>query len=211
MTVTAHAGAFDTPANTMESVKKILEKKSEVIELDVTFRPDKTPVIIHSGEPSENEGVPLDEVFSVISSDKDIQMNLDLKSIGNLPETEALLKKHGLFGRAFYTGAAEDWCAVLQKSSNVPYYLNLHIKLRQRRSKKVLLKEAEKAVRLGVCGINVKYCYVTQKLVDIMHKHSLPVSVWTVNNPKTAKKLIKMGVDNITSLDPDVIKALLNK
>ena len=49
MTITAHSGAFGTPDNSLEYVKKVLEEHCEIFEIDVTFRPDGTPVVIHSG------------------------------------------------------------------------------------------------------------------------------------------------------------------
>ena len=109
MTVTAHSGAFGTPDNSIDYVKKVLEENCEIFEIDVSFRPDGTPVIIHDGHPKANEGILLRDAFSLISADPALQMNLDLKSVKNLPAVDELLDRYGLTDRAFYTGVDADW------------------------------------------------------------------------------------------------------
>ena len=92
MTITAHSGAFGTPDNSLEYVKKVLEEHCEIFEIDVTFRPDGTPVVIHSGSPKADEGVLLEEVFALTAEDPAIRMNLDLKSVKNLPAVDGECK-----------------------------------------------------------------------------------------------------------------------
>lgn len=40
---------------------------------------------------------------------------------------------------------------------------------------------------------------ITPEIVSLMHEHQLLVNVWTVNDESTAKRLIELGVDMITS------------
>ena len=47
--------------------------------------------------------------------------------------------------------------------------------------------------------INSDYTYVTQELIEYAHSKKLIVGAWTVNNEKTARKLIHKGVDFITT------------
>ena len=103
MTITAHSGAFDTPDNSIEFVKKVLEEDCEIFEIDVTFRPDGTPVIIHSGSPKADEGILLRDVLALVAGHPSIRMNLDLKSVKNLPAVDELLENYGLTERAFFT------------------------------------------------------------------------------------------------------------
>ena len=49
MTVTAHSGAFDTPDNSLEYIRRVLDAGCGILEMDVTFRPDGTPVLIDFG------------------------------------------------------------------------------------------------------------------------------------------------------------------
>lgn len=205
MTVTAHSGAFDTPDNTIENINKVLEEKCQILELDVTFRKDGTPVMIHKADPDDDEGVLLRDAFALISSDANILINLDLKSLSNLPAVDALLDEYGLFERAFYTGVFEDWVDTVRKNSKVPYYLNIEIEEEKRNNKKAAEEVAEKIKKLGAIGMNTNYLNVTEVLVSVLHENNIPISVWTINAKETAKKFIALGVDNITTRNPDII------
>ena len=207
MTVTAHSGAYNTPDNTIENVKKVIEKNCEIFEVDVTFRPSGTPVIIHSGNPSENEGVLLEDVFALVAkSNSKAKMNLDIKSTLNLPAVDELLKKYGLIDRAFYTGVFTDWVDKVKANSCVPYYLNDSIKKSKRKDAETLNALADKVTKLGAIGLNTNYKNATPLMMKIFHERNIPVSVWTINGRIRAKKYIKMGADNITTKKPQIFK-----
>lgn len=209
MTVTAHSGAYDTPDNSIEFVKRALSEGCEILEIDVTFRPDGTPVIIHSSSPKASEGVLLRDVLSLVAADPSIRMNLDLKSVRNLPAVDELLNRYGLTDRAFYTGVGEDWTKTVRETSKIPYYLNAGVSPWRRSSEKALTALADKIVRLGAVGLNTHYDNCRPVMVKLFHEKGLPVSVWTVNDEKNAAKYAAMGVDNITSRCPDVVKAAM--
>ena len=210
MTITAHSGAFDTPENSIEFIKKVLEEHCEIIEMDVTFRPDGTPVIIHSGSPKPTEGILLRDAFALIAADPAIQMNLDLKSVKNLPAVDELLDRYGLTERAFYTGVDADWAPIVKANSKVPYYLNASVKPWKRSNPKALARLADKIAALGGVGINLHYDNCRPAMVTAFHEKGMPVSVWTVNDEKNAAKYAAMGVDNITTRRPDMVKVTIH-
>lgn len=47
--------------------------------------------------------------------------------------------------------------------------------------------------------IDVNYHSVTKDIIDEAHKQNVLINVWTVDDLKTAKELVKMGVDFITT------------
>lgn len=207
MTVTAHSGAFNTPDNTIENVKKVLDENCEIFEVDVTFRPSGTPVIIHKSNPAENEGVLLEEVFALVAESKKIvKINLDIKSTLNLPAVDELLKKYGLTERAFYTGVFTDWVDTVKANSSVPYYLNDSVDRRKRKDRETLNALADKVTKLGAIGLNTNYKNATPLMMEIFHARNIPVSVWTIKHKITAKKYKKMGADNITTRKPDLFR-----
>ena len=207
MTVTAHSGAFNTPDNSIEFIKKVLEEGCEIFEIDVTFRPDGTPVIIHSGSPKPTEGILLRDALALVAADPAIRMNLDLKSVKNLPAVDELLDRYGLADRAFYTGVGADWAPVVKKNSKIPYYLNADVAPWKRSRTKARAALADKLAALGAIGINTHYGNCHPAMVKVFHEKGMPVSVWTVNDEKNAAKYAAMGVDNITSRRPDMVKA----
>ena len=206
MTITAHSGAFDTPDNSLEFVRKVLDENCEIFEIDVTFRPDGTPVIIHKGSPGSNEGILLEDAFSLLCENGSIQLNLDLKSTANLPAVDELLKKYGLIDRAFFTGVGKEWAETVRANSSLPYYLNADIPTFLRNYGKSVRKCAKETKDCGAIGLNTHYPNIKGDAVKLFHEEGLLVSVWTVNDEKTIKKMLACGVDNITSRHPDLVK-----
>ncbi len=207
-TVTAHSGAFGTPDNSLEYVRKAIAEKCEILEIDVAFRPSGLPVIIHSGAPGETEGVPLEDALKLIAADPAIRMNLDLKSVANLPALDALLTHYGLLARAFYTGVGESWVETVRRDSAVPYYLNTFIGCADKRSPARADKLAKKLLALGAAGLNVYYGDASPTVVNAMHANALPVSLWTANTRAAMRRCLRLGADNITTRRPDLMKII---
>ncbi|MBQ7638289.1 MAG: glycerophosphodiester phosphodiesterase [Clostridia bacterium] len=208
-TVTAHSGAFGTPDNSLEFIRKAVAENCAVLETDVTFRPDGRAVMIHSGSPSQNEGVPLEEAFEIIAGHPSIRLNLDLKSTVNLPAVDALLKEYGLFDRAFFTGVGEDWAPVVKANSGLPYYINVDTSLRERRDPQLAKKVAHSIASAGGIGINSHYNDVSSVIANAVRERGLKVSVWTANDVRAMKICLALGADNITTRHPDVLKKLI--
>ena len=211
LTITAHAGALGTKPNTLSSLKKAVEFGVDIVEVDLTFRPDGTPVIIHCEKPGKRQGVLFDDVLSLVASYKEVQMNLDLKSYTNLPLCHQLLEKHNLMSRAFFTGVFErNVNDVRQNAPNIPYDLNASIALGIHNNERYLYDMVEKLKNLECIGLNPNFRTVDKKLVEILHQAGMKVSVWTVNNKTDMMKMIKLGVDNITTKRPDKLSAIIS-
>ena len=82
-TITCHAGALGTKANTVDSVRTAVKWGAQIVEFDVTFRPSGLPVIIHSGSPSESEGELLSEALAAGAA------SLNRRQRDDIPLTEA--------------------------------------------------------------------------------------------------------------------------
>lgn len=209
-TVTCHAGSLGTKANSLDSVQTAVNWGADIVEFDVSFRPDGTAVIIHDSSPTEKQGVLLDDALKIVASVKKCRINLDIKSTANLPEVDRLVKKHGLFDRVFYTGVFEDWVDAVKSSSSIPYYLNHKITAEEASSSEKALAIIEKAKELGAIGINSHYKYANRKFSDIAHENGLLVSLWTVNKPGDMARVAECCPDNITTKKP-VILTLITK
>lgn len=202
-TVTWHAGAMDTEPNTLESIELAIKNNAQIIEIDVTFRPDGTPVIIHADAPAENEGILFEDAIEALSK-SDCRVNLDLKSTANLPSVDEIINKYQMMSQVFYTGVFENWVEKVKANSEIPYYLNCPVN-----ESECAQTVADKAKRLGVIGINSNFNGVTREFVDIIHQNGLEVSLWTANTEEEMKKVIAMNPDNITTKRPDLLNKLL--
>lgn len=202
-TVTAHAGCLDTEPNTMDSLKAALGSGAQVVEVDIRFRPDGTPVIAHDKVKENSGGVLLGEVFAEVAKADGVQMNLDLKETKNLAQVQALAKEAGLLERVFFTGVDSKKVEKVKKDApEIPYYLNAYPNALKTHSEEYWQKIADEVKEAGAVGLNCHYFYGSQQLVDVMHKNGLKVSVWTADKKSTMVRQISFGVDNITTREP---------
>jgi len=190
--VTAHAGALKTKPNTLDSIRAGLACGAGVIEVDVRFLPDGVPVLGHTKAGAN--AARLEDVFALMQG-CETAINLDMKETAHVARMAELVAQHGLQERAFMTGLFKTGCAAL-RDCGLPYYLNA--------------ADPAAAGALGALGINISYRLCTKKLVQRTHEHGLLVSVWTVNRRQAMRKMLRMGVDNITTRKPDALLELLN-
>lgn len=209
--ITAHAGALGLPENTIPALLKVIESGVDIVEMDVSFRPDGTPVIIHKDAPKQNEGVPLIDAFKAVKVSRRIKVNLDLKSIKNLAAVQEYAEKEELLARVFFTGVDKSWVApVMAQCKLIPCYLNASTDKKQRDSFEYAQSFAEKLLELNCVGLNCHFSEISKTLIDVLHDKGLLVSVWTLDKKSDMKKMFSMSVDNITTRKPKKLFDLLN-
>lgn len=54
-------------------------------------------------------------------------------------------------------------------------------------------------------GVNVYYKFCSKRVIRKLHKLGKTVYVWTVNNPRKAKRLARRGVDGIITNKPNIL------
>ena len=209
-TITHHTGALNKKMNSLESVEYSLNYGADVIEVDVSFRPSLIPVIIHKDKPEEKEGILFEEAVKIVAKDSECKMNLDLKSVANLPEIDKIIKKYNMISRVFYTGVSEDWVKIVKENSVIPYYLNYNLKSASYYNKENSLDLAKKIKELGAIGLNTKYTEASEILCSVLRNEGLLISLWTVNDIKEIKKVLVLCPNNITSKKPDKFESIVN-
>lgn len=207
-TVTYHAGAMHTKPNTVNSVKAAINADAQIVEFDVSFRPDGTPVIIHNSEPKGNQGVFLENALEVVAVHPSCKINLDIKSTKNLGAVDELVRMYGLWDRVFYTGVFEDWVETVKNNSEIPYFLNHKITAEEASDKAVAQSVADLAINLGAIGINSHFENASKLFSVIMHENDLLVSLWTVNKPADMTKVLAFAPDNVTTKRPQLLKKI---
>ena len=208
--LTAHAGALNTVPNTKESVLAGLAYIGEGnIEVDVRFSPNGVPVLGHDAVRDES-AFTLEECFA-LARDYTARINLDLKEAdGNVPEVQRLAEQYGMLDRVFFTGVrAKDVPKV--REYGIPYYLNVYPGGLMARWPWAMKRLARKAKALNVVGLNLLHSWVTPALVNAVRAEGLEVSAWTVDTPADAKRLLALGVDNITSRKPDMLTPIMKE
>ena len=209
-TITAHAGAFNTPDNSMESVEAAIKYGAKSIEVDVRSRPDGTVVMGHDIIPTNTNGTELKSVFERIK-DTDIILNLDIKEIKLLPALHDLLVEYGLLDRVFLTGI-EEWNAndVSELCPDVEFYINYIPSRIKIFSADYQQKIIDMLVRTGGCGINCNHANASRTLSDLLHENGYKLSVWTVDKVHHMKRALVNKPDNITTNHPDELQTVID-
>ena len=210
-TVTAHTGCEMTKDNSMECLKKSIDIGASTAEVDVTFREDGTPVLLHKKSAGASEGVPFEEAVKFVSENSDTMMfNLDMKSFKDLTEVVRILEKYNMKERCLYTGVeAKDTQSAKLDGGGIPYYLNAALDIKRMYSDEEIKSVMYEALRSGAVGINCNYIFASEKLVRIFHENSLKVSFWTANTKPVMKYLLTLAPDNITTRFPSVMETLV--
>lgn len=208
-TITCHTGAMHTKMNSIKSVKRSVEWGAQVVEFDVSFRPDGTPVIIHNPSPSQNQGVLLKKALDEVAKNKTCKINLDIKSTQNLAAVDKLVKNIKLDNRVFYTGVFEDWIDTVKENSSIPFYINYNPNTDESDNNEYVEYIVTKAKESGAIGINSDFKGVTKNMVDTLHTNGLLVSLWTANKINDMYTALELSPDNITTKNPNILKLII--
>lgn len=209
-TITAHTGAYNTQMNSIESVQAAIDNNAQIIELDIRQRPDHTIVMSHDIVVTNIDGAPLEDALSLLK-DTDIRINLDIKETRVLNDLYKLLVKYNLVEQSFLTGIETINVKAVKESdcAGMEYYLNY----KPSRAKVFFDEYRTKLIELleetGAVGINCNYKYAGSQLSSLLHKKGYKLSVWTVDSERTAKKMLVIKPDNITTKDPEMIDKVI--
>lgn len=210
-TVTAHSGCEGTPDNSEDSIKKAFECGADIVEFDVSFDGNNTPVLSHD-TPTGGE-MTADEAMIKLAGYKDLKANIDIKSTLNLAEVQLLAEKHNLLDRVFFTGISEDFVdAVKTDSPKIKYYLNIYdILPENEQSEEYIMSLIKKVKDCGAIGINMHYGNASKRMVDAFHASGLLVSLWTVNEEADMVRVLSLLPDNLTTKFPKKLLSICKK
>ena len=205
VTVTAHSGCMSLPDNSLEAMAAGIEAGAGIVEFDLNYTADGTPVLSHDKPADGSSCVTLAEAFAFLAQHKGVQANVDVKSTERLELVPPLAAQAGVMEQIFFTGVREqDVAAVREKCPGFPYYLNTSV--HRGDDLKALVK---KTAALGAVGLNINWKSASPKLIRAFHQKGMPVSVWTVNRAARAIEMALLGADNITSRRPDLVCRLI--
>ncbi len=211
-TITAHTGAYGTEMNSIEAVEAAIKNNVQILEVDVRQRPNGTLVMSHELVVTNNDGTPLEDALKLIKEKEDMQINFDIKETRVLNDLHALLVDYNLLDRSFLTGIEQINVKAVKDSNcaNMDYYLNY----KPSKFKAFSDDYRQKIIRLledtGAVGINCNYKFAGSQLSNLLHKKGYKLSVWTVDSERSAKKMLVIKPDNITTKDPDMINSVIN-
>jgi glycerophosphoryl diester phosphodiesterase len=224
--VTAHRGhARAAPENTLSAVRKAIESKADYAEVDVQRTADGVVVLLHdrdlkrvAGDPRRLADLPyktvrrldvgswFDPAFAgervptlakVIDRARGrIKLNIELKFFG--PDRRLVRD----VARILHEKGFESDCLVTSFNYDALQELKRHNP--RVRTGLIVAHALGDVSRLNVEVLSVRADSLSKRMLRRAHRSGREVHVWTVNDARRMGRLIKRGVDNIITSDPDL-------
>ena len=224
--VTAHRGhSLAAPENTLSAVRKAIESGADYAEVDVQQTADGVIVLLHdrdlkrvAGDSRRLEDLPYNEVqkldvgswFDRAFKDEcvptlaeviklargRIKLNIELKFFGpdrRLARAVARLVREQRFESECLV-TSFDYDALQEAKRENP----------RLRTGIIVGKALGDVSRLEVEVLSVWADALSDKMLRAAHRRGMEVHVWTVNDARRMARLIKRGVDNVITDDPDL-------
>jgi len=232
--IIAHRGgsAYESE-NTLKAFRKAIKLKVDFIEFDARLTKDKKLIVFHDKKVDRltdgkgyvknlyfrdirklrvnGEKIPTPEEAVKLIGNK-VGIIIELKDKGCEKKIVNLIKENNLKNVIIISFNKSIIRTIKKLDNNLRtglifsmYPFNHH------RIRRVLYDPVKSTFRVGADEIFYYYRYVTRKLIKMAHDNGLRVNIWTVDNIKTMKKFIEMGVDGIATNRPGLLKKLISK
>lgn len=235
--IIAHRGAsYDAPENTLASVRLAWEKDADAVEIDVHHTKDKKIMVIHDKDTRRTAGTKLvvkeslagelrnlevgsfkdprfageripflEEIIETIPDGK--ILFIEVKSDASiLPYLSEIIKVSPRKDRLVVIGFDFEVVAgIKQRIPEVPAYWLQNTLVGGYPEKSI-----EQAQQANLDGLNFHFKGITAEYVREVHKAGMKMFTWTVDDPDEARRLIRAGIDGITTNRPGWLKEQLN-
>lgn len=192
--ITAHSGCEKTPDNSREHILAAIASGAEMIEVDVRQASDGTLYLSHDVPEDISVRPLLRELFELAAPEQNLEMNLDVKTEGLIEPVMALAEEYGLKSRIVFTGACNEGRA-LANSLGAEMWRSVW--------DKALLEEGiSDNAKDGSPFLNVYFPMITEEAEEKLRAIGSSFSAWTVNDEENLRRLLRMGIANITTRTP---------
>ncbi len=232
--VVAHRGASAyAPENTLASMKKAIEMNADMSELDVQETADGEIILLHDGslkrtagvdkniwetnyadlkgldigtwfsEEYKNEPIPtIKEVIDLVKGK--MKINIELKANGHekmlAERTLRIVEANNFLDQVVFTSfkfAEADKIRELNPKAIVGY----------------IFGRLPKDVDVFTADVNILSANIKTVDAEFMKKakaNGKEVAVWTVNKPEDMKRMIELGVEQIITNYPDILRKVID-
>lgn len=223
VTAVAHRGdPYRVRENTLLSIRSALERGADAVEIDVRVTRDGVPVLLHDAtlerlwghdvrldrlthqeltERTEGAVPTLREALLVAGAHR-LMLDLPGSTADSVRRTVGVVRECGAGERAYYCAGPEAMLRVRAADPSAEIAMTWTTLAPPRAA---LLD----AVRPR--WLNYRFGLVSRELTDRNHRDGLLVSAWTADTGRTMRRLIRQGVDSVTTNRIDVLhKVILN-
>ena len=222
MKIIAHRGASGyAPENSIEAIKMAIEMGADFIEIDVRRTRDGRLILIHDGKVDRvtdgtgyvsrlslrqvrkfrlpnGEPIPtLEEALNLLKTAKRSKFRIHIKWAGFEHKVLNAIIATGVWDRVRILGSSIVLKTVIPLQRYLGYDIELGLAGRQQ-----LLKVAKE---LGVVEVSPHISNLNRKYVERAHQMNIEVYTWLVDDLKSLRRAIELGVDGIITRYPDIM------
>ncbi len=195
--ITAHSGCENTLPNSREHIMEAIKSDAEMIEVDVRRSKDVL-YLSHDEVCNPENSVSLDEFLDSVMSYEKLRINFDVKTEELVPYVMEKVNSRGMGDRAVFTGACNDkkteteslggelWMSLWPSSDN----------------ERDIARIEEKCIAEGCRVINLHYSMITKENFERIKSLGLTFSAWTADSEEEIRRLLELGIFNITTRNP---------
>ncbi|MGP4002801.1 glycerophosphodiester phosphodiesterase [Streptomyces sp. 8N706] len=219
----AHRGdPYRVRENTLPSLRSALDRGADAVEVDVRLTRDGRPVLLHDAtlerlwgydrpladftarEVREltGGGVPqLREGLAQIQATPAARAFIDLPDPSAVPTTVAEVRDCGAAERTYYCGGANAMLAVRAQDRDAEIALTWTTLAPPRPSLLAAIRPR---------WLNYRFGLLSADLVDRVHADGLLVAAWTADTRRTMTRLLRLGVDSVTTNRIDILRKVID-
>ena len=192
--ITAHAGAENTTANTVESLRALSDLGVDAVEMDVRRAPDGRLVLSHNPVETSEGCTLLEEGLAAVAAVPGVKVNIDLKQEGLIREVACFAQEAGMQERILFTGSAGD--------VEIPFALEQGLPVWYNRFLLPPICWGDPFAAIHRKGLSILNVFWRLPGAAMLRAHAQELSMWTVDDPADQEKLLRCGVLNITTRHP---------
>jgi len=214
------------PENTIRAFKRAIDLGVDLIEFDVRMTRDKKLVVIHDEkldrttngigfvkdfnfaeirkfDAGKGEKIPsLEETINFLKNKKPIIV-IEIKEPETTEKILEIIKKEKLEDKVLIVSF---WLDALKKLKKIDPKIKTGVLFGKKVKNMISLIKEIKADGLGL-----EYHSIDKEIVKDCHKENFKINAWTVNEFEDIRKMIKLGVDTISSNYPNRVLEILKK
>ncbi|MFJ7489779.1 glycerophosphodiester phosphodiesterase [Streptomyces sp. NPDC097727] len=221
VTAVAHRGdPYRVRENTLPSIRSALERGADAVEVDVRVTRDGVPVLLHDStlerlwghdvrldRLTHEEltgltagGVPTLRDALLAAGTHRVMVDLPGSTDDSVRRIVAVVRECGAGERAYYCAGPDAMLRVRAADPSAEIALTW------------TTLAPPRAALLDVVRprwLNYRFGLLDQELTDRLHQDGLLVSAWTADTRRTMRRLVRQGVDSITTNRVDALQRVL--
>ncbi|MFF8915782.1 glycerophosphodiester phosphodiesterase [Streptomyces sp. NPDC015032] len=221
VTAVAHRGdPYRVRENTLSSIRSALDRGADAVEIDVRVTRDGVPVLLHDAtlkrlwghdlrldRLTHEEltgltagGVPTLRDALLAAGSHRFMVDLPGSTDASVRETVGVVRECGAGERVYYCAGSEAMLRVRAADPSAEIALT-----------RTTLAPPRPALLDAVRPrwLNYRFGLVDRELTDRLHRDGVLVSAWTADTRRTMRRLVRQGVDSITTNRVDILRDIL--